>query len=123
MRQEIVHYLSNEEEELVRILISFGFNRRVALVLVFLSKSGKVTIRDISRGTDLGLSEISHAIRFLSDRQWIEVCDNAHTRGGSYRIYALTMPFSEIMNSIADEEKVRLKNQFAFIQKMKKDFV
>ena len=72
MRTENVMYFTEKEEEFANLLIEIGTKRNVAKVLtVFLANTPEATSRAIERGTDLRQPEVSIAMRYLIEQNWI----------------------------------------------------
>ena len=71
MRTENVMYFTEKEEEFANLLIEIGTKRNVAKVLVFLANTSEATSRAIERGTDLRQPEVSIAMRYLIEQDWI----------------------------------------------------
>jgi len=120
MRQQKVQYFTEKEEEFSSLLIEIGTKRNVAKVLVFLANIPEATSRDIERGTDLRQPEVSLAMRYLFDQDWITSRESkAESKGRPVKIYELSRSINEIMNSIEKEKKQEAKNQLAMVQKLR----
>ena len=120
MRQQTVQYFTEKEEEFSNLLIEIGTKRNVAKVLVFLANIPEATSRDIERGTDLRQPEVSLAMRYLFDQDWITSRESkAESKGRPVKIYELSRSINEIMNSIEKEKKQEAKNQLAMVQKLR----
>ncbi len=112
-------YFTEKEEEFIKILIEIGTKKNVAKVLVFLANIPEATSRNIERGTDLRQPEISLAMRYLSEQSWITSRESrAESKGRPFKVYRLSRPFHEIMDSLENEKKKEATNQFALIQKL-----
>jgi predicted transcriptional regulator len=119
MKTEKVMYFTEKEEEFANLLIEIGTKRNVATVLIFLANTPEATSRVIERGTDLRQPEVSIAMRYLIDQSWITSRDSKkESKGRPVKIYGLSKPFHEIMDSIETEKKKEATNQFALIQKL-----
>ena len=71
MREEVVQYFSEKEEEFANLLIDIGMKRNVAKVLVFLIYAKEATSRSIERGIDLRQPEVSLAIKYMAGQGWV----------------------------------------------------
>ncbi|MFA5269147.1 MAG: hypothetical protein WC379_14360 [Methanoregula sp.] len=71
MRQETLIYFTDKEEEFANLLIKIGTKKNIAKVMVFLAKTPEATSRAIERGTDMRQPEISMAMKYLMDQEWI----------------------------------------------------
>src|SRR5512133_1545203 len=99
MRTERVMYFTEKEEEFANLLVEIGTKRNVAKVLVFLANTPEATSHTIERGTDLRQPEISIAMRFLQDQNWITSRESrAESKGRPVKIYGLAKPIHEIMD-------------------------
>jgi predicted transcriptional regulator len=120
MRTEEKTYFSEKEEEIANLLIEIGTRRNVAKVLVFFANTPEATSRDIERGTDLRQPEVSIAMRHLMDQNWITSHESkAESKGRPVKIYKLSHPIYEIMDSIEKEKKKEATNQLELIQKLR----
>ncbi len=119
MKTEKVMYFTEKEEEFVKILIEIGTRKNVAKVLVFLANTPEATSRDIERGADLRQPEISLVMGYLSEQSWITSRDSrAESKGRPFKIYRLSRPFHEIMDSLEKEKKNEATRQLILVQKL-----
>lgn len=119
MKTEKVTYFTEKEEEIANLLIEIGTKRNVAKVLVFLAHVPEASSRDVERGTDLRQPEVSIAMRYLVDHKWITSRElKAENKGRPVKIYNLSCPINEIMDSIELEKKKEAINQIELIQKL-----
>ena len=119
MRTEEVRYFTEKEMEFANLLIEIGTRKSVAKVLVFLANIPKASSRDIERGTDLRQPEVSIAMRYLTGQRWITYHERKDEgKGRPVKIYELSRPMHEIMNSIENEKKNEAANQDALVQKL-----
>jgi|SRR5208283_105580 len=123
MKQESVQYFTEKEEEIVNLLIDIGTKKNVAKVLVFLANIPEATSHAIERGIDLRQPEVSISMHYLMDQGWIS-CRESKTdsKGRPVKIYKLSKPISEIMDSFEKEREDRAHNQLAMIKKLR-DFI
>jgi predicted transcriptional regulator len=120
MKTRNVQYFTDKEEEFVNLLIDIGTKQSIAKVLVFLSNTAEATSRDIERGTDLRQPEVSIAMRYLAEQDWIKSRESkAESKGRPVKIYVLSKSINDIMNSIEKEKKEEAKSQLALVQKLR----
>jgi predicted transcriptional regulator len=120
MRQEKVQFYTEKEEEFSNLLIKIGTKRNVAKVLVFLAHTPEASSREIERGTDLRQPEVSIAMRYLAEQNWISSRDSkAENKGRPIKIYELSTAIDKIMDSIEKEKKKEARNQLAMVQKLR----
>jgi predicted transcriptional regulator len=113
-------YFTQKEEEFATILIDLGMKRNVAKVLVYLANTDEATSRNIERGTDLRQPEVSIAMGHLLDRKWVTCRESkSESKGRPVKIYKLSSPISEIMDSIEKEKKKEATNQLNLIKKLR----
>ena len=87
---------------------------------MFLANTPEATSRAIERGTDLRQPEVSIAMRYLIDQDWITSRESkAESKGRPVKIYELAKPIHEIMDSIEKEKKKEANNQLALVQKLR----
>jgi predicted transcriptional regulator len=120
MITENVTHFTEKEEEFANLLMEIGTKRNVAKVLVFLASTPGATSRAIERDTDLRQSEVSIAMKYLIGQSGITSRENLlGSKGRAVKIYRLSRPFHEIMDSIEKEKKKEATNQLAMIQKLR----
>jgi predicted transcriptional regulator len=120
MLTQTIQLFTEKEEEFVNLLIEIGMRRTVAKVLVFLANVDEATSRDIERGTDLRQPEVSIAMNYMFERDWLKNRESkAMSKGRPVKIYTLAVPVPEIMSSIEKQKKTEAKNQLALVKKMR----
>jgi len=98
VRQETVTYFTEKEEEFANLLIEIGTQKNIAKVLVFLAKTPEATSRAIERGTDMRQPEISTAMKYLMNWDWIRSRESpSENKGRPMKIYELAKPIHEII--------------------------
>jgi predicted transcriptional regulator len=64
--------------------------------------------------------EVSIAMRYLDEQNWITSRESkAESKGRPVKIYELSQPIHEIMDSIEKEKKKEANNQLALVQKLR----
>jgi predicted transcriptional regulator len=120
MREEIVQYFSEKEEEFANLLIDIGMKRNVAKVLVFLVYAKEATSRAIERGIDLRQPEVSLAIKYMAGQGWVTSDEiPSAKKGRPNKKYSLAMPVKEIMAAIERNTKDEASQQLALVKKMR----
>ncbi len=120
MRTENVMYFTEKEEEFANLLIEIGTKRNVAKVLVFLANTPEATSRAIERGTDLRQPEVSIAMRYLMEQNWIKTRESkAESKGRPVKIHTLAKPITDIMDAIEKERKKEANHQLQLVQKLR----
>ena len=119
MLTKTIQLFTEKEEEFVNLLIEIGMRRTVAKVLVFLANVDEATSRDIERGTDLRQPEVSIAMNYMFEREWLKNRESkAMSKGRPVKIYSLSKPVAKIFDSIEREKNQEVKDQLALVKKM-----
>jgi predicted transcriptional regulator len=120
MRTQSVTYFTEREEEFVNLLIEIGMRRTVAKVLVFLANVEEATSRDIERGTDLRQPEVSIAMNYMYERDWLKSRESkAMSKGRPVKIYTLAKPVARIMDNIEQEKKEEARHRLELVKKLR----
>jgi predicted transcriptional regulator len=120
MRTQSVTYFTDHEEEFVNLLIEIGLRRTVAKVLVFLANIDEATSRDIERGTDLRQPEVSIAMNYMYERDWLKSRESkAMSKGRPVKIYTLSKPIAKIMDNIEQEKKEEARHRLELVKKLR----
>ena len=120
MRTQSVTYFTEREEEFVNLLIEIGMRRTVAKVLVFLANIEEATSRDIERGTDLRQPEVSIAMNYMYEHDWLKSRESkAMSKGRPVKIYTLAKPISKIMDNIEQEKKEEARHRLELVKKLR----
>ena len=123
MRQEKIQYFTEKEEEFVNLLIEIGMKKIVAKVLVFFAGTPEATSRDVERGADMRQPEVSTALNYMMEQGWIISRDiPSENKGRPKKVYNLTKPITDIIDSIGKEKMKEATTQLAMIQKLR-DFI
>lgn len=112
--------LSRKDENLVEMLIQTGMSKNPAKTLVFLSKRQETTSVDIEKATGLRQPEVSIAMQELRHRQWVAKRDiKKEGKGRPVHAYRLAVPFSEIVETIAGQERSKIEAIEANVRRIK----
>lgn len=97
--------IGEREYEMVGLLRKLNMNRSVALVLACLSTGEEVTSRSIEKKAGLRQPEVSIAMRYLCDNNWIEVREEKKTegKGRPVKLYKLVVPLEYIIQRIESD--------------------
>lgn len=120
MREEIVHFFTDKEEEFVSLLAQIGIQNRTARVLVFLANVPETTSLAIERGTDLRQPEVSMAMKYLKDRCWVSITESqSENKGRPKKVYRLAKPMTGILDIIESEKRAETRIRFDRIRKLR----
>jgi len=115
-----VQYFTEKETEFVDLLIGIGVPRIVAKVLVFLANTPEATSRDIERGADLRQPEVSIAMQYLKEQDWITSrLVRTESIGRPLNVVSLSRPITEIIDCIQIEKKDEIQKKLALAQKIR----
>ena len=123
MIEKHVQGFGTKEYEIVDLLQKLNFSRPVATSIVCLENGQEFSSRDIESITGLRQPEISIAMRYLLENEWIETHDVKKTRskGRSTKIYRLIVTLEDIIKDIESliksENNIRL-NSIAKLKNM-----
>lgn len=122
MREKKPSGMSEKEYEIVELLRKLDINRPVALTLACLSQGEEITSREIEKNSSLRQPEVSIAMRYLRDNQWVEIREEKKSegKGRPVKLYKLTTPLDEIVRNI--EKRILLESSYMFsnIEKLKR---
>ena len=111
---------NEKEEKIVDILAGLGIKKNVAKVVVYLSVVSEATSRVIERVTDLRQPEVSIAMRYLKENNWVEIQEKKkESKGRPVKIYRLSKPINEITDKIEGEMKLQTQNKLELLQALR----
>jgi len=109
------------DDATVGLLVHTGMPKNVARALVFLSAHGETTSVEIEKATGLRQPEVSIAMMDLRKRKWVDKRDiKKEGKGRPVHAYRLTIPFGEIAESLAREERRRIEEIRRVIRRLKR---
>jgi len=111
-----------DENDLVFVsdLRNLGVQRNVALTIVYLLNAKEASSREIEIGTGLRQSEISLAICFMSENQWIESrMIRVNKKGRPLKIYSLSATMNKIYEYYESEAHQSYDESFLIIKQLK----
>jgi predicted transcriptional regulator len=122
MREKKPTGMSEKEYEIVELLRKLDINRPVALTLACLSSGDEITSREIEKNSSLRQPEVSIAMRYLKDNNWVDIREEKKTegKGRPVKLYRLVTPLEDIVQSI--EQRVLLESRYVLnnIEKLKR---
>ncbi|TQD26172.1 transcriptional regulator [Methanolobus vulcani] len=122
MREKKPSGMSEKEYEIVELLRKLDINRPVALTLACLSSGEEITSREIEMNSSLRQPEVSIAMRYLKDNNWVDIREEKKTegKGRPVKLYRLITPLEDIVQSI--EQRVLLESRYVLnnIEKLKR---
>ena len=109
-------YMDDNEHEMVMLLQKLNVSKPVAKALACLLSTDRITSREVERTSRLRQPEVSIAMNYLKENNWIDVEEvkNKQGKGRPMKVYSLIVPMDEIINFIEkrvlDENQIMLKN-------------
>ena len=112
-----------DENDLIFVsdLRNLGIQRNVALTIVYLSNIKEASSRELEIGTGLRQPEISLALGFMSDNQWIEghlIKENK--KGRPLKVYSLCVKMNQIYEYYEQQIIMDYKESAVEIDRLKK---
>lgn len=102
--------------EIVTVLQKLNVSKPVAKALACLLSTDQITSREVERRSRLRQPEVSIAMNYLKENNWVDVEEviNKQGRGRPTKVYSLIVPIDEIIDTIEkrifDENQIMLKN-------------
>ena len=111
-----------DENDLVFVsdLRNLGVQRNVALAIVYLSNVREASSREIEIGTGLRQPEISLAICFMTENQWIESrMIKVNKKGRPLKVYSFCVTMNKIYEYYESAAHQNYKESFVIIKQLK----
>ena len=111
----------HRDEQAVVLLVRTGLPKNVARALSFLSTREDTTSVEIEKATGLRQPEVSIAMQELRRRRWVEKRDiKKEGKGRPVHSYRLAVPFDDIVDEIAREEKRKIEEMQGTVRALKR---
>jgi len=111
----------HRDDSTVDLLMRTGMPRNVAKTLVFLATRDETTSVEIEKATGLRQPEVSIAMQDLRKRRWVDKRDiKKEGKGRPVHAYRLAVPFGDIVESIAREERRKMDEIQAIVRRLKR---
>lgn len=115
-----VKILDENDLFFVSDLRNLGVQRNVALTIVYLSNVKEVSSREIEIGTGLRQPEISLALCFMGDNQWIKSrMVKVNKKGRPLKVYSLSVTMNKIYEYYELKAQQSYKESFVIIKQLK----
>ncbi|MBI4416456.1 MAG: ArsR family transcriptional regulator [Euryarchaeota archaeon] len=110
-----------KDEQTVELLARTGMAKNVAKALVFLSNRDETTSVEIEKATGLRQPEVSLAVQELRHRKWVDKRDvKRQGKGRPVHAYRLAVPFEEVVEQIAREERRKIEEIQSTVRQLKR---
>jgi predicted transcriptional regulator len=114
-------YMDDKEHEMVILLQKLNVSKPVAKALACLLSTDRITSREVERMSRLRQPEVSIAMNYLKENNWVDVEElkKKQGKGRPIKVYSLIVPMNEIIETI--EKKVLSENKMLLenIEKLK----
>lgn len=109
------------EYEMVELLRRLNINRPVALTLACLSKGEEISSQSIEMVSGLRQPEVSIAMRYLRENDWVEMREEKKNQGKGrpIKLYRLTVPMENIINRIEENVLAESRTILQNIERLK----
>ncbi|MDD4483076.1 MAG: ArsR family transcriptional regulator [Methanoregula sp.] len=115
-----VQVFTEKEESFVKLLIGIGIPRTVSKVLVYLANTPEATSRDIERGADLRQPEVSIALQYLKERDWIVTrLEKTESIGRPQNVVRLSRPIDEIADAIRVDKENEINQKLTLARRLR----
>jgi predicted transcriptional regulator len=117
---ETLQEIPERDETLSGLLIEIGMKRNVSEILAFLGRVPEAVSQDIECTTGLHQSEVSLAMKYLSEQGWIKSRDIPHRKNGrGSRAYSLALPLPDILDEIGNRKKSETLRRLELLNKLR----
>lgn len=101
---------SAKEQEIVNLMVTLGVQKNKAEILVFISKMGEATSRNIEDTVDIKQSEVSIILRELRDKGWLSSRSvKKPGKGRPVLHHRLKFPLIRVAKEVEDEKKKEIE--------------
>jgi len=102
---EIPVAMGSNEYEMIELLRRINVSRPIALTLACLAKGREISSQSIEMISGLRQPEVSVAMRYLRENNWIDIREEKKSKGKGrpIKLYRLTVPMDCIVSKIEDE--------------------
>ncbi len=97
--------MGSSEYEMIELFRKINVSRPVALTLACLAKGREVSSQSIEAVSGLRQPEVSVAMRYLRENDWIRIREEKKSKGKGrpIKLYKLTVPMDRIVGKIEQE--------------------
>ncbi|MDW5549267.1 MULTISPECIES: transcriptional regulator [Methanosarcina] len=114
--EEIPVAMGPIEHEMIELFRKINVNRPIALTLACLAKGREISSQSIEMVSGLRQPEVSVAMRYLRENNWIDIREEKRSKGKGrpIKLYRLIVPMDYIVGKIEEdivaESRVVLRN-------------
>ena len=105
MKDETPIIMGSNEYEMIELFRKINVSRPIALTLACLAKGREISSQSIEMLSGLRQPEVSIAMRYLRENNWIDVREEKKSKGKGrpIKLYRLTVPMDQIISKIEEE--------------------
>lgn len=121
MREESRNFSFNAKQlEAIRLMGTLGMPKNISRSMVFLSKVGESTSRDIEKSLKMKQSEVSIVLKAMRERGWVASRSiRKQAKGRPTQIHKLKFPLRRIVKTIEKEKMGEIADIKRRIAKLK----
>ncbi|RXA20137.1 transcriptional regulator [Methanosarcina sp. MSH10X1] len=115
-KEDVPTAMGSIEYEMIELFRRINVSRPIALTLACLAKGREISSQSIEMVSGLRQPEVSVAMRYLRENNWIDIREEKKSKGKGrpIKLYRLTVPMdcivSKIEEEIIAESRVVLRN-------------
>lgn len=97
--------MGSSEYEMIELFRRINVSRPIALTLACLAKGREISSQSIEMISGLRQPEVSVAMRYLRENNWIDIREEKKSKGKGrpIKLYRLTVPMDRIVSKIEEE--------------------
>jgi predicted transcriptional regulator len=113
--------MGSKEYEMIELFRRINVSRPIALTLACLAKGREISSQSIEMVSGLRQPEVSVAMRYLRDNNWIDIREEKKSKGKGrpIKLYRLTVPMDRIVSKIEEEIIAESKLVLRNIERLK----
>ncbi len=113
--------MGDKEYEMVSLLRQLSLSKPVAKTLACMSAQKTLTSRDIEEMSRLRQPEVSIAMNYLKENEWVafDEVKKEQGKGRPIKVYWLTVPMERILHNIEEEIRSENKKVLQSIERLK----
>ncbi len=111
----------SSEYEMIELFRKINVSRPIALTLACLAKGREISSQSIEMVSGLRQPEVSVAMRYLRENNWIDIREEKKSKGKGrpIKLYRLTVPMDRIVSKIEEEIIAESKLVLRNIERLK----
>ncbi len=113
--------MGSSEYEMIELFRKINVSRPIALTLACLAKGREISSQSIEMVSGLRQPEVSVAMRYLRENNWIDIREEKKSKGKGrpIKLYRLTVPMDHIVSKIEEEIIAESKIVLSNIERLK----